>query len=309
MFTCAKILNMKRRDFIKTCAIGLCGACEFCKSETFGSNISENIIDSMEIHIVEHCNLQCDHCWHFSNIAEPSFYDVEKYDKDIEALSNAISGGELKQFKLLGGEPLLHPEINELVKITRKHLKNTSLSVVTNCILLTSMDESFWKTLADNNVNISPTVYPILIDWDGIANKAEKYNISLVTLEGKKIKNFRKKKKLKYFSKLTLDLNGEQKTNRPDCKFKNGCMNYIDGKLYRCFIPSNIYHFNKKFGTDLQVSQGDYINLYEINNIKELKKRIDAWSHDYPFCRYCKDFSEYNIMWHKNPNHDITEWT
>lgn len=305
---------MKRRDFVKTCAFGLCGSAIACcglssLNKKPSADIEEKTIESIEMHIVEHCNLSCKYCLHFSNIAEPSYYDINKYEKDISALSNALKGGTLKVFKILGGEPLLHPQINTITEITRKYLKNSEISIVTNALKLDSMDESFWKTLAENNIDIYPSFYPNLsINWNSIIKKAHKYNVILLDENRKKIKST-KSIKYKDFCKLYLDLDGKQTTHKPDCMFKTVGVNYVNGKLYRCFLPSNIIHFNKRFGKNLKVDKDDYIDIYKTNNIDEILSKFEEWNNKYPFCRYCKHFSFFDIKWRNAKTHDISEWT
>lgn len=68
-----------------------------------------------EFHLAEHCNLNCIGCTHFSPLAEPEFLEVEDFRNDIERLSY-LTGGNARFINLLGGEPLLHPEINSFLR-------------------------------------------------------------------------------------------------------------------------------------------------------------------------------------------------
>ncbi|WP_232473641.1 hypothetical protein [Brachyspira murdochii] len=45
-------------------------------------------IDFVEIHLAEHCNLNCYSCNHFSQLAKEEYYDIEIFEKDINRLTN-----------------------------------------------------------------------------------------------------------------------------------------------------------------------------------------------------------------------------
>ena len=61
-----------------------------------------------EIQIVDHCNLKCEGCNHFSNIASPWFMSLEEFTETIKLLSEKL-GYLTKRLMILGGEPFLHP--------------------------------------------------------------------------------------------------------------------------------------------------------------------------------------------------------
>jgi hypothetical protein len=61
---------------------------------------------------VDHCNLNCKGCTAFSPVAEEKFMDVNMFERDCERLAE-LTGGKIELIDLLGGEPLLHPKINE----------------------------------------------------------------------------------------------------------------------------------------------------------------------------------------------------
>ena len=67
----------------------------------------------IEMHIVDHCNLNCKGCAHFSNICNNNMLDIDKYSKDLDKISRHFN---VYYFRLLGGEPLLHPKLKEIVK-------------------------------------------------------------------------------------------------------------------------------------------------------------------------------------------------
>ena len=113
-----------------------------------------------EVHVCEHCNLNCKGCYHFSPLAKEEFLDVVEWENDCKRLS-ILFDREMEFISLMGGEPLLHPKICDLLKITRKYFDIGDVSIITNGILLLDMDDDFWNTCRENNVTIRQTKYPI----------------------------------------------------------------------------------------------------------------------------------------------------
>ena len=110
-------------------------------------------LDYLETHVVDHCNLNCKGCSHFCNLAEEKFIDVESIRKDFVQLSKVYKN--IKVIRLMGGEPLLHPEINEIMKSVRASFPYSQIKLATNGLLLPKMKEHFWKTCRDNNIHHS----------------------------------------------------------------------------------------------------------------------------------------------------------
>jgi ABC-2 type transport system ATP-binding protein len=54
---------------------------------------------SFEIHLTEHCNLNCKGCFHFSCIAEEEYLTKEEFERDISRISE-LSKGVVKENKV-----------------------------------------------------------------------------------------------------------------------------------------------------------------------------------------------------------------
>lgn len=46
-----------------------------------------------EVHITEHCNLNCKYCFHFSPLAKEEYLTLEEYERDLARLSELFGGG------------------------------------------------------------------------------------------------------------------------------------------------------------------------------------------------------------------------
>lgn len=94
------------------------------------SKIKVNSIDYM---ITSSCNLNCEFCDRFSNFKLSWFEDLNTFEKNIAYLSKRI---DFNTFDLQGGEPLLHPKINEMLEICRFYLPKTQIGTFSNGFLL-----------------------------------------------------------------------------------------------------------------------------------------------------------------------------
>ncbi len=47
----------------------------------------KNVLPKLETHLVDHCNLNCKGCSHFSPLSSPNFADYNQFTKDLTRLS------------------------------------------------------------------------------------------------------------------------------------------------------------------------------------------------------------------------------
>lgn len=114
-------------------------------------------LDLLGFHVVDHCILHCKGCDACSPLVKkPWFYDAKVFEKDVEELSKKLA---LRTCEILGGEPLLHPQIEQIVSTVRKFYPFTSIVFVTNGILLKKMKPSFFECLRKNNIILRISVY------------------------------------------------------------------------------------------------------------------------------------------------------
>lgn len=232
----------------------------------------------LAIDLTEHCNLNCYGCDHFSCVAKEEYMDYEQYKKDIERLSE-LTGGLVGYFSMAGGEPLLHPKIVDFCVITRKFFPKSNIWLVTNGLLLLKQDESFWKTFAENNIEIHPTKYPVNTKWDEIEKLAKKNGVYLEYFNNAKV--------AKTMKQTVIDLKGMQHPVKQFsiCHRANNCIVLKNGKIYPCPITSSIGNFNYAFNQNLELSENDYIDIYKVKDYKEI---LEFCAKPVPFCRYCR---------------------
>ena len=82
------------------------------------------------VDIVDHCNLNCKGCGHFSPLASKSFLDLETFENDLRRL-NELLNGEIYCFELMGGEALLHPQLEKFIEIESDRKTRNSVFMLT----------------------------------------------------------------------------------------------------------------------------------------------------------------------------------
>ncbi len=255
-------------------------------------------IDIIEVHIVEHCNLNCKGCLHFSPLAREEYLDIKEYKRDLLRL-HELTNGNVSTFNILGGEPLLHPQCLEFLKATREIFPKSIVKLVTNGILLPEQPDLFFKSCSEYNITIESTKYPLDIDWEKIKNKALRHNVKFKFYNGDSIK---------VMEFLPIDTDGKQDNRLSflNCQLGWPTILWLDhGNLYQCERVAYIKHFNRFFGLNLKVEEDAYLNIYKISNIKEI---LDFQSRPTSFCRYCKKIYNKSLYQWSQSERLITEW-
>lgn len=229
-----------------------------------------------QIHIVEHCNLNCRGCYHFSPLAEEEYLGLEEYTKDIRRLAELFQG-EMDQIMLLGGEPLLHPQIAEFLRTTRQYFPKGTIKILSNGILVPKMSEDFWEACESTGTQLWLTRYPIRIDY---------YEIERIAKQHGKVVRYFSDEPVRTLGHQPLDINGSQDyvANFRKCYRANECILLEHGKMYTCLIAAESRHFSRHFGVNLEICEKDYVDIYEVQSASELQERL---THPTPFCRYC----------------------
>lgn len=247
--------------------------------------------------IVHHCNLNCKGCDHCAPIAEEEYVELKQYKNDLKQLKKHFD--VVNSFAIMGGEPLLHPNLQEIMKISRKILKNTYITICTNGIELEKQNEKFWTTCKKEKIIIIITKYKININLKQIYETAKKYGVEIF---------IEKNKEKEFFHKIKFNLDGTENKEEvyKNCFHGKICHQIENGILYKCPLVCASKHFNKYFNKDIRIEETDGLNLY-----KKLKKEDirEYFEKPIPFCKYCNmEEREENKEWGISKK-EITEWT
>ncbi len=89
-----------------------------------------------------------------------------------------LTEGNIGRIWLIGGEPLLHPDIVAFFCILQeKFFPDTHITLDTNGTLLLKQKEEFWQALRATGIELTLTKYPIDVDYALIDEKNEKRKV------------------------------------------------------------------------------------------------------------------------------------
>ena len=223
----------------------------------------------LEFHITDHCNLNCKSCTHFAPLAEKTYLSPDSFINDMTRLKALFTN--ISRMRIMGGEPLLHPQVTEFIALSRSFFPNSKITLVTNGMLLPAMDLSFYSALKRNNVSLDITLYPILKD-----DMPAKVKLALqhdIPVEYQKVE---------YFCRfLNIAGNSDQSAVYNDC-WINYCTFLREGKIYPCCIPALAFLPNKKFGWNIP-SDG-YIDIHTACSAGDI---LAFLSRPISACAYC----------------------
>ena len=250
-----------------------------------------------EVDIVSHCNLNCRSCSQFSPIANEEYIDCDEMERDFQRLGELFRG-ECERIYLIGGEPLLHHNIEECIRISRKYFVAGKISVFTNGLLLLKKDDKFWKALKQSDVGLILTKYPIAQNYRAMIERAQK--------EGVSIEFFNTTEDFKYMTNLGLDLDGSQDVKKSFalCNESNNCIKLRHGRLYTCTRPAVIHRFNEFFGLNLVTTEKNSIDIYNCCTGEEI---LHFLATPIEFCKYCRFDNKSATEWGVTKK-ELSEW-
>ncbi len=189
----------------------------------------------LEIYLTNGCNLKCRYCSHF-NPYRRGIVPTETLVTGMETWSRKVRP---KKFGLLGGEPLLHPELPALLRKARECWPETRLILTTNGLLLPKKGRQLLDVLLETRTQVLLSEH--LTDEDGMAafdsarQMLEQSGVDTVV-----IPSASRWKEYYFFDDAG---NPVPYRSRPEASWTmcgpNTCFNLNNNKLYRCSILAN----------------------------------------------------------------------
>lgn len=251
------------------------------------------MIEYLEHHIVDHCNLNCAGCSHFSPLAPTWFETIDQFEEDFGELALKTKG-KVGMIRLMGGEPLLHPNLIKFLESARDLFPTTEIQVVTNGLLLSKLKKQLQPVCMNLKILICMSDY-------GLKN--------LDLLDGLRNFPYARIDDQRKFYNIGLDISGAQ---NPLESFMNCDLHlnkwyfFQDGWFYPCCISANLSHFINHFNLP-QMPEPKQLNAISIHthSIEEIEEFL---ARPISTCKYCTVGRKKNIEFHQSKK-EISEWT
>jgi len=237
-------------------------------------------LNYVELPITTKCSLRCKNCANLIQYYEyGEFLDGKSLINDVYRLCQITE--KIEMFRILGGEPLLHPQLKEILEGIKKNDNIKNIQIVTNGTLLFQND--ILEILKDKRVSVDISNYgKVSRNYEKLIRQLRHNRIKYTT---NKNLVWTKQADFLFQDKSQKDLELILK----NCKLD--CISMLDGEVHICPRSSN--------GSDLKIFQADkkdYINLRLHKTKKEMRKSFFALLNRRSIvaCNYCKSY-----MWDK----------
>ena len=232
----------------------------------------------IEFNLTDFCNLNCKGCSLYSPLAPAEFQGLRDLEEQMKHISQIKGVRKIKYVFLIGGETLLYPDIIPAMGLARKFFPWAEITVFTNGLPIPKMGDDFWRACRANDCSIAITRYPIKFDYDKIEDLCRDKGVKAHIFGDRNMENS--------FFRLPLDPEKKQNGNLAHFRcFSHGCITVDNGRIFPCSTSACVGHLNRRFGTDYRWEKGDYI---EIKNLTDVKQLLRLRNRPVPFCGYCK---------------------
>lgn len=242
--------------------------------EDYCKRLEGSILDQVEMHIMDACNLNCRGCAHYSPIFKKEIPNFDERIRDVCLLKEKFDG--ILRFYILGGEPFLNPEVGKYAQVISQILPDTEIYIVTNGLLVPRVSQNILEDIKSAGVIIEISEYEpthrMIDDIKATLNNAEiPYVIRALDTK----------------QKFNIPLSLEAKDDFY-C-ISNGCITIWNGKIARCPQVMYIDYFNKYFNTAFP-GEGA-LDLESCQGGEELKAFLNK---EVSLCKYC---AKHEIEW------------
>ena len=187
----------------------------------------------------------------------------------------------IEELNLVGGEPLLHPQLLDFARSARREFPAAGLVVITNGLLLRKMPEEFWGELASLRVQLRVSVYPVPLDTEAITESAARHRVDVAFTP------------IGSFRKLPIR---QQGGCDPDRAFRGCGMCPIlrDGRIYPCSYTALTGILERRFGDTPPVENSDSVSIYEASDGYRI---LEVLMHPVGWCRHCDVDAMQTFAW------------
>lgn len=250
----------------------------------------------IEYHVANHCNLNCSGCVHFSPLVEEkAFPEFGEVCNDLKQIKKLVF--DIDEIHILGGEPLLNPELDKYIIATRDIFPYARIVIVTNGLLVKTMSDSLINTIKEYAAEIAISLYePMLPTIHGVLEFLNERNLTYSC--SNPVAEFA----------YTFDKEGGHA--RGVKKLTCSCPNLYKGKL--CICPPIAYadYFNREFGEELCIPEDEgRIDIYDAElTYERLVKKLHTPVAVCDKCLYISREDAISFKWKQTENKNINDY-
>ena len=227
-----------------------------------------------EVPVTDNCNLNCKGCLFASNTTKGQQHvPFEELESDAKRMAELFY--DVPWIRILGGEPLMHPDINKVLKCYRACFPDSEIDLCTNGLLIPKMGDEFWKCVEENRISIHVSGYkPTYNMLDKIDAILSEHGLPYAILKREEF--------LKYYTKAP---DNDMQESFEKC-IASGCYEVYRGRLSSCSGVIAFEKFNEIFGTDYKtIENEDWIDIHNTSlTAWEIKDKLETASF---VCKYC----------------------
>lgn len=221
--------------------------------------ISDKLLHThgIEFFAVDHCSLRCLGCSQNSPYLDAHFADSETFKNSLDVLKKYLRP---EKITILGGEPLLHPEIDKIINIARRSGMFGAIHITTNGTNLLKMTDFFWQTIDKLNISkYSVNLVYINSILKEVEVKCKQYNVEIEIRD------------MEYFNHIVLTEENRDKEIVGNiyrkCIYKYFCHTISNDRLYRC---SPVVNFGKmkRLGIFENYIDNDYLKIEDSGHFR-----------------------------------------
>ena len=210
---------------------------------------------------------------------------LEEFTETIKLLSEKL-GYLTKRLMILGGEPFLHPQLIDFIKIARQYMpESTHIDVLTNGIVLDKNIDFYSNLAVEQNVGFVVTPYPL--NYSNLFKQSYS-NIGFMA------------------TRLTyqwpqVDLSGAQSNSYANCPvYTLPCFIIRDKKIHMCPFSACIHCFSDTFNQSIYPIEQDYLDLNTVDEEQLINFISKGPEHICQFCHHSNNNNSY--YWHQGVN-------
>jgi MoaA/NifB/PqqE/SkfB family radical SAM enzyme len=232
---------------------------------------------SVEYNLTEHCNLRCRGCGHASPLLPERFASLAEFRADLEALAGVFHSEELR---IVGGEPLLHPQLLDFLREARRIGVADRIVLYTNGVLLHRASAELWQAIDELYLSVYPGVRRRL-DEAECARLCRENGVRLTVY------------KPAHFEQMTVNNRIEDgrlvQAIFDNCKQRTvtSCHTVHDGRFYKCPVAAFTKARLARSGIEFDERASDWVDLHDDVELDGRLETYLASTEPLTSCSFC----------------------